>query len=232
MDQPTTQLLQQISLFQSLPETAIEELSMLGRSRAVEDGSFFFMQGDEARHMYVLTQGQVKLTQLSPDGQQVIMRMIVPGQMFAGIAILSPKKGYPVSAETMADSSAFAWAGKDLRLMADRYPTLSLGIMDIMRAYIDEMQARYREMSTERADQRVARALLRLTMQTGKKLPEGGIEIKMLRQDLAQMSGTTIFTISRIFSKWEEQGLIEAGRERVVIRQPHRLVSIADDLEN
>jgi CRP-like cAMP-binding protein len=210
---------------------ALEELSNLSRLRAVEEGSFFFMQGDEARHMYVLTQGQVKLTQLSPDGQQVVMRMLVPGQMFAGIAILNPQKGYPVSAEAIVDSSALAWDGRDLRSIADRYPALSLGIMDIMRAYIEEMQARYREMSTERVDQRVARALLRLTMQTGKKLPGGGIEISISRQDLAQMSGTTIFTVSRIFTKWEQQGLIEAGRERVVILRPHNLVRIADDLE-
>lgn len=227
----TLALVQKISLFQQLPTAVLEELASLSLSRVVEEGSFFFMQGDEARHMYVLTQGQVKLTQLSVDGQQVIMRMLAPGQMFAGIAILSPKNGYPVSAEAMTDSSALAWDGKDLRAIADRYPALSMGIMDIMRGYIQEMQSRYRELSTERVEQRVARALLRLTMQTGKKLPSGGIELNISRQDLAQMSGTTIFTISRIFSKWEQDGLIETGRERVVIRKPHRLVSIADDLE-
>ncbi len=227
----TIALLQKISLFEPLPTAALEELVSLSRARAVEEGSFFFMQGDEVRQMYVLTAGQVKLTQLSPDGQQVVMRMVVPGQMFAGIAILRPKKGYPVSAEAVSDSLALAWDGNDLRSIADRYPVLSLGIMDIMRAYIEEMQSRYREMSTERVDQRVARALLRLTVHAGKKLPWGGIEISISRQDLAQMSGTTIFTVSRIFSKWEEQALIEAGRERVVICKPHRLVSIADDLE-
>lgn len=228
---PTIALLQKISLFESLPTTALEELANLSRPRAVEEGSFFFMQGDEARHMYVLTEGQVKLTQLSPDGQQVIMRMLVPVQMFAGIAILSPKKGYPVSAEATSDSSALAWDGKDLRSIADRYPILSLGIMEVMRAYIEEMQTRYREMSTERVEQRVARVLLRLMMQTGKKLREGGIEISISRQDLAQMSGTTIFTASRIISKWEQQRLIDVGRERLVIHKPHSLVSIADDLE-
>jgi CRP-like cAMP-binding protein len=104
--------------------------------------------------------------------------------------------------------------------------------MDTIRTYTEEMQARYRELATEQVDQRVARGLLRLTMQIGRKLPEGGIEIILSRQDIAQMSGTTIFTISRIFSKWEQQGLIEAGRERVVIRNPHGLVSIADELES
>lgn len=229
MDQ-TVALLQKVSLFQALPDGVLGELATLSRQRAVEEGSFFFMQGDDARHMYVLTSGQVKLTQVSQEGQKAVMRIVGPEQMFAGIAILSPAEGYPVSAEAMSDSSALAWEGKDLRSLADRYPALSLGIMDVMRATIEEMQVRYRELSTEHVDRRVARSLLRLTMQTGKKLIEGGIEITLSRQDLAEMSGTTIFTTSRILSEWERQGLIETGRERIVIRRPHGLVTIAEDL--
>ena len=227
---PTIALLHKVSLFQALPEAAFDEIVALSRPRAVEEGSFFFMQGDEARHMYVLTHGQVKLTQISPEGQQVVMRMVAPGQMFAGIAILSPQTGYPVSAEALEDSSALAWNGSDLHELANRYPVLSFEIMNVMRGHIEEMQSRYRELSTERVEQRVARSLLRLTMQMGKKREDSGIEIALSRQDLAEMSGTTVFSASRILSEWERQGLIETGRERVVIRKPHGLVSIADDL--
>ena len=222
--------LQSVDLFHNLPEAALKELAALSQPRAVEEGSFFFMQGDEARHMYVLTQGRVKLTQVSVDGQQVGMRMVVPPQMFAGVALLNPQKGYPVSAEVMEDSSALAWEGDDLRRLADEYPPLSFGIMNVMRGYIEEMQSRFRELATERVERRVARALLRLTTQTGTKLPGGGIEIFLSRQDLAEMSGTTLFSVSRILSEWERQGLIETGRGRVVILRPHGLVSIADDL--
>ncbi len=222
--------LQSVDLFHSLPEAALVELNFLSQPRAVEEGSFFFMQGDEARHMYVLTQGRVKLTQVSVDGQQVGMRMVVPPQMFAGVALLNPQKGYPVSAEVMEDSSALAWEGDDLRRLADKYPPLSFGIMNVMRGYIEEMQSRFRELATERVERRVARALLRLTTQTGTKLPSGGIEIFLSRQDLAEMSGTTLFSVSRILSEWERQGLVETGRGRVVILRPHGLVRIADDL--
>lgn len=224
------EFLRSVALFESLPDPALEELFATAHPRTVEAGGFFFMQGDEARHMYVLTQGRVKLTQVSAEGQQVGMRMVAAGQMFAGIAILSPKKGYPVSAEAQQDCAALAWEGRALRALADRYPALSLGIMDAMRAYIEEMQSRFRELSTERVERRVARALLRLTMQTGQKLPDGGIQISLSRQDLAEMSGTTLFSASRILSEWERQGLIETGRERVVIRKPHGLVGIAEDL--
>jgi CRP/FNR family transcriptional regulator, nitrogen oxide reductase regulator len=71
---------------------------------------------------------------------------------------------------------------------------------------------------------------LRLTAQLGVKTKDGSIELTFTRQDLAEMSGTTLFTVSRVLSEWERQGLVEAGRERVLIRNPHGVVAIADEL--
>ena len=101
--------------------------------------------------------------------------------------------------------------------------------MQLMTGYIQEMQARYRELATEKVERRIARTLLRLTAQMGVKLADGGIELAFTRQDLAEMSGTTLFTISRVLSEWEKHGLVESGRERVVIRSPHGLVQIAEE---
>jgi CRP-like cAMP-binding protein len=93
------------------------------------------------------------------------------------------------------------------------------------------VQERLRELATERVEQRVARTLLRLARQVGRKV-EGGVLIDMplSRQDLAEMTGTTLYTVSRILSQWEQQHLVETGRERILIRQPHGLVAIAEDL--
>jgi CRP-like cAMP-binding protein len=79
--------------------------------------------------------------------------------------------------------------------------------------------------------QRVARTLLRLARQAGQREEEGVlIGLPLSRENLAEMTGTTLYTVSRILSGWEEQGLVEAGRERVLIRLPHALVAIAEDL--
>jgi len=90
---------------------------------------------------------------------------------------------------------------------------------------------RYQELMTERVEQRVARALLRLARQVGQKADKGVlIGLPLSREDLAEMTGTTLYTVSRILSRWEDQDLVETGRERVLIRQPHGLVAIAEDL--
>jgi CRP-like cAMP-binding protein len=102
--------------------------------------------------------------------------------------------------------------------------------MKLMTSYIQEMQERYRELATEKVERRIARVLLRLTSQMGVKTKDGSIELTFTRQDLAEMSGTTLYTVSRVLSEWERQGLVEAGRERVLIRKPHGVVQIAEEL--
>jgi CRP-like cAMP-binding protein len=75
----------------------------------------------------------------------------------------------------------------------------------------------------------VANALLRLAAQTGiKSEKETGIELSFSRQDVAEMTGTTLYTVSRLLSDWERKGIIATGRERIKILKPHDLVSIAN----
>ncbi len=100
-----------------------------------------------------------------------------------------------------------------------------------MSARMQEMQDRVRELSTERVERRIANTLLRLANQTGVKSPAGVlINVALTRQDIAEMTGTTLYTVSRTLSRWEQEGIIESRRERVIIRSPHGLVMIAEDL--
>jgi len=104
-------------------------------------------------------------------------------------------------------------------------------LMTLMTTYIQEMQARYRELATERVEQRVANALLRLATQVGIRYEkESIIELSFSRQDVAEMTGTTLYTVSRLLSDWERKGIIETGRERIRIIKPHDLVIIADGM--
>jgi CRP-like cAMP-binding protein len=103
--------------------------------------------------------------------------------------------------------------------------------LQILSGRVKEFQDRIRELSTERVERRIARALLRLAHQIGKKVPQGVyLDLPISRQDLAEMTGTTLYTVSRTLSKWETMGLITAGREHIIIHTPHGLVCIAEDL--
>lgn len=191
------------------------------------------MQGDEAGYLYILTTGQVKLMQSNPNGQQVNLRTIYPWQMFGALgAVRADGATYPATAQALENSTALAIHSKFLHSMMETRPYLSFDLMKLMTSYIQEMQARYRELATERVEQRVANALIRLAGQSGiKSEKEASIELSFSRQDVAEMTGTTLYTVSRLLSDWERKGILKTGREKIAILKPHDLVRVAEGLE-
>ncbi len=218
-------------LFQGLSPTELHAALEAAHRRHARREAFFFQQGDPASALYVLTSGRVRLTQVTPEGHQVILHLVHPGEMFGGIAALGDAT-YPVSAQAIEDCQALAWDGEQMARLMERTPRLAVNALRLLAGRVQELQDHVRELTTERVERRVARTLLRLARQAGRKV-EGGvlIDLPLSRQDLAEMTGTTLFTVSRTLSHWEQQGIVEAGRERVLIRFPHGLVRIAEDLD-
>ncbi len=224
--------LRKVVVFEKATDDDLQLILQNSIDRSIEESGFFFFQGDVAEHLYVLTSGQVKLTQSNPTGQLVNLRTIYPWQMFGALGAVRAEAVYPANAEALEDSSALAIKSNFLRSMLETRPYLSFGLMNLMTSYIQEMQERYRELATERVEQRVANALIRLAGQSGVRAEkEAGIELSFSRQDVAEMTGTTLYTISRLLSEWERQGIIATGREKIRILKPHGLVRIAEGLE-
>jgi CRP-like cAMP-binding protein len=221
--------LRQVIVFRNASEDEARQILEAGALRRVEEGEYFFLQGDAAEHAHILVRGQVKLLQSSTGGHVVNLRTIYPWQLFGALGAIRADAHYPASAQALEDSEAFAIPSGFLQELLRTRPHLSMDLMQLMTSYIQEMQSRYRELATERVEQRVCRAVLRLAAQSGQRV-EDGIELALTREDLAEMSGTTLHTVSRVLAGWHRRGLVEAGRERVRIVEPHALVRIADGL--
>lgn len=222
--------LQHIAFFRGLDEAALTVIAQAAQSRHVARGAFFFHQGDPATHFYVLLQGSVRLIQVNAEGQQVILRFVGPHDGIGVIAALEHAT-YPLSAQAVHACLALAWDSQTLLRLMERYPVLALHALHLVASHLVELQTQYRELATERVERRVARALLRLVQQVGRRVADGVlIDLPLSRQDLAEMTGTNLYNVSRIISKWEKQGMLESRRVRVLIRDPHGLVAIAEDL--
>ena len=223
-------VIRRVAVLRGATAEDVQAIARLGIQRHVEEGSYFFFQGDQAVYLYILMSGRAKLCTISADGQQVNLRTLVPNQLFGALGAVQPEAVYPACAQALEDSTALAIGSAAFRELLTERPHLSFGLMRLMTGYIQEMQERYRELATERVEQRIARALLRLAAQSGQKIEQGGIILPFSRQELAEMTGTTLYTVSRCLSQWEKQGIIITGRERVTLVDPHGLVRIAEDL--
>jgi CRP-like cAMP-binding protein len=223
-------LLAEAELFKGLEPQVLAEVWAAARRRNVRSGAYLFRQGDQAHTLYVLIRGSVKLTQINPEGDQILLRVVSAGETFGAAAPLGNIR-YPATAQAATPCTVLLWDGPTMLGLMERFPRLAINALRVLAERVHEFQDRYREMATERVERRVARALLRLARQVGRRVDNGVlIDLTLTRQDLAEMTGTKRFTISRIFSDWEKRGLIEAGRERVLIKEPHSLVTIAEDL--
>jgi CRP-like cAMP-binding protein len=217
-------------LFAGLAADELRAVRAAGGERALGRGETLFQEGEPAEMFLVVLTGRLKLTQLGADGGEVIVRYVGPGEMCAVVALVDGG-AYPATATAVRDSRIVAWHRDRIGELAARMPALALGALRVLSGRVRELQDRVRELSTERVAQRVARALVRLARQVGTRV-DGGVllDMPLSREDIAKMTGTTLFTVSRLLSAWEADGIVVTGRERVVIRRPHGLVALAEDL--
>lgn len=231
MDAPAGVPLEEINkipLFIGVAANDMKQLIGAAHRKPVQSGGFFFMQDDPAESMFVLLKGRVKLSQAGPDGQQVLIRVITPVTLFALVAITSVSR-YLVTAQAAEDSLAIYWTRHELMVFSKLIPQLAHNAMGIMAERLNEIQERFREVTTERVEGRLAHTLLRLAAQSGRQVEDGIlINMKITRQDLAEMSGTTLYTASRVLNDWQKQGLLIISRQRVVIRDPYGLAGLVE----
>ena len=217
-------------LFNELEPAVCQRVLDEARPYRVSVGEYYFHQGEAATSFYILVRGQVKLTQVTTEGHQIIIRVLGPG---SGMGIVAALGGmdYPVAAEVVEDSLALGWDREIIRDIMLHYPRLALNGMEMIARRFAALQERLHEMATRRVEQRVARMLLQLVRQFGKKVDAGIlIDMPLSRQDLAEMTGTNVYQVSRLLSKWEQAGIVYSGRKSVTLCQAHELVVIAEDL--
>lgn len=219
-------------LFANLSPALLQTLERMALQRRVEEGSFFFMEGDDASHLYFLTLGRVHVFRLTPDGKQIGLRIVTPGMLFGAVAAIRPEKGYPVTAQALEDSQALAWEAENFYSLLVRYPELFRKLFHIVYEHLEEAHTRLVELASQRVEQRLARLLLRLASQMGHETAEGIlIDMRLTRQTLAELCDTTLFSVSRALSEWEQQGWLTARREQIVLRNPHELFVLGEGLD-
>ncbi len=198
--------------------------AMLGgaRKRRVRRREILFGQDDPAATPYLLIHGRMKVTYLDPEGGQIIVRFVNPGEGMGGLGLLGIPN-YMVSAEATEDSVVLAWDAVAMDALLTRHPSITFAIAMLMADRIKELIHRLAEISTLPVEQRLARAVLRLAQAT----EPAAQTLVVSQQDLAEYCGTTLYTVSRVVSAWTRRRLVATGRKRLTIKSMPGLSAIA-----
>lgn len=220
-------LLTHLPPFSRLDRRQIRTILDQAASRRYDAGVAIFEEGHSAERFYMLLDGYVRVIRITPTGEQVTALHIPAGQLM-GIAKAIGRETYPATALTATESLALSWPMRLWDSFIADYDGFATETYKTLGLRLGEVQNRVVEMATQQVEQRVANALLRLINQTGRKI-DGGIEIDfpITRQDLSELTATTLHTVSRLLSGWEKQGLVQSKRKRITVCDPHALVVLS-----
>ncbi|MFN8627850.1 MAG: Crp/Fnr family transcriptional regulator [Candidatus Binatia bacterium] len=224
---PIVRFLGATRLCEGLDPRSLATLARAAGYREIEPGEFMFRQGLAANTAYLLRFGHARLVQGTSDGAPAVVRFVCPGDLF-GSAALVPDQSYPVSAVSARWCQLLAWKGTDMTDLMQSCPRLALNVLRELNAETQEICVRYRALATQGVEQRLAALLVRLAATAGRQTHAGlTIDFPLSRRDLAEMTGTTLYTVSRILSAWARDGLVDTGRRWVAILRPRRLAATA-----
>jgi CRP-like cAMP-binding protein len=203
------------ALFSGILPGDYTRIAAAGRVREFARGEVLFLEGDSVQQVLLLTSGFVKLNKLGMSGTEVILRLGVPGDVLGALGLFSAGS-HCTTAQAFRQCRALVWDAAAFKALVERFPVLHQNMARILGGHLLELEERFREVATERVGPRVARQVLRLMEQIGQPL-DGAVEIGLSREELAQMTGTTLFTVSRLLSAWESCGMVRLRREAVTI---------------
>jgi CRP-like cAMP-binding protein len=194
------QLLKESDLFKEMNEISIKEIAGLGRLRSLPANHSLFYEGEEGTSFYLLGEGAVKLFKIGPEGQEIMVRLVKPGDYFAEV-ILFENDRYPVSAVTVAASRVFVLQKEPLlRLLADApfRREFIAGLMKKMRY----LAARIVYLTAFSVEDRFFRFLL-------DRYGKGDrYDINLSKKDIASAIGTIPETLSRLILRLKKRGVI------------------------
>lgn len=221
------EILQQLPFFSSLSEKQIVEVNGYFREQGFQAGEVVYLMGEPATRFYVVAAGQVKLMRHSLGGQDVLLEILTSGDFFGSLAALG-NEVYADTAEAQTAVCVLGISAADFRTLLERYPPVSLAVLDVVSARLRAAREMVRRLSAQSVEQRLAYTLLQLADKLGEEQEEGTlIQMPLSRADLAGMVGTTVETASRLMSQFQKDGLINSGRRWVAVADRERLAAVA-----
>ncbi|MFC2058299.1 Crp/Fnr family transcriptional regulator [Chloroflexota bacterium] len=208
-------VLRQSLIFSSLNENELVELADLTIERSFNTGEFVFWDGDDPNWFYIVAEGRVKVFKHSSSGKDFIIAFFGPGEVFGEVAVFE-NKPYPASAQAVSETRALGIKREDFLSFLTTRSEVALRIINVLGERLRDAQGRLRDLAGERVEQRLSRTLLMLSSKLGTTLP-------FTRQEIADMSGTTIETAIRVMSLLKDRGIISSVRGETVILDETKL---------
>ena len=221
-------ILGRLPFFKGISAKTLQEINGLFIERGFTPGEIIYSEGGSTNRLYVIADGNVKLMRHTHSGKDVMLDILKPGDFF-GKLTHSEDDAYSETAHAHTPVCVLSIEGYEFRQLLHQHPPVTLKVMDIMTGRLREAHEMVHLLSVASVEQRVAHVLLKLGDKLGEQDKVGLlIQMPLSRSDLAELTGTTTETASRVMSQIQKEGLIQTGRQWVAITNKSGLAALSE----
>jgi CRP-like cAMP-binding protein len=214
-------------LFAGILPAEYMRIAAAGRVRDYARGEMLYNEGEPVQQVLLLTAGAAKINKVGMSGMEVILGLGISGDVLGATGLFSSGM-HCTSAQAFRSCRALVWEAPAFKALVERFPVLHQNLFRILGNYVVELEERFREVATEKVGARVASQLVRLWEKIGRPV-NGQVEVGLSREELAQMTGTNLFTVSRLLSSWAARGMVRPRRETVTICDVQSLRALSEE---
>ncbi|MEE3257940.1 MAG: Crp/Fnr family transcriptional regulator [Candidatus Latescibacterota bacterium] len=214
--------LRNVSLFESLDQQELEALSDLAFTRTFSKDNVIILAEEEGDTLFIIKKGQVKVSIVSEEGREVILSLLGESSVFGELSLLD---GKPRSANVVAteETDLLMLRRADFVQLIYKTPQIATALLAELATRLRKTDRQIEGLALLDVTSRISETLLQLATEQGTETVDGVvIESRPTHQELANMSGTTRETVSRVLKRLEEQGYIScSGRKIAILREEH-----------
>lgn len=220
-------LLGAAAFFDDLSATDLDRVSAQFRERNYPANAVIFNEGAPATTLFFVAHGKIKLMRHGLEGNDVVLDMLTSGMLFGGAAVMGRRR-YRETAVAQTPCCTLTISSDGFEALLEQYPPIALKVLHSVADKLDEARETIRQLAVVPSESRIALTLLKLAERIGESTGDGIlIQTPLSQQDIAAMVGATQETVSRTMAGFRRRGLIDSGRQWVLIRDESALQAIA-----
>ena len=200
-------------LFGGLPDEQLDAVVKIAVEKKFGKGESIFFEGDPGNGFYMVAEGKVKIFKMSWAGKEQILHIYGPGEPFGEVPVFHGQP-FPANAETLAKSVVMFFPREKFIALVHENPTLALNMLAVLSMRLRRFVAQIEDLSLKEVPARLAGYLLYLMEEQGS---EESVELEISKGQLASLLGTIPETLSRIFAKMSDEGLIAVDGKKIRI---------------
>jgi CRP-like cAMP-binding protein len=210
-------------LFAGLDPEAQRTIVAVGTQRSLRAGQVIYRVEEQAESLFVLSAGCVHLSRPARTGRDVLFSVLMPGDVFGLVCLLTRRAAYMGTAKVIEAGEATAWDYATVQRLTRQYPQLTANALAVAIELVAQFADRHELLVANNATERVAHVLSRLGTQSGGG-SSAGIEVQINNEQLASLADVSAFTVSRVLQQWERDGAVKKTRGAVRIVNPDGLL--------